>query len=238
MFKRTSYITALLYLSLIRPAFADDHILKPIYLLTDAGVPVALANDITSEFGAMLNKAKAIIEKTGLAYEVRSLPWPRAIRELEERNNAVIIGLIRTKEREDDYIWLHSINKIDYQLFSKNLPRYKNLSKEMIISGKYYSVCQTGSAQCSMLTNYGFPDEKILHATETKEASFDKLLLHGRVDFIVSQADEIHEDLIELGQPIDSFKAVAHLKSVTAYMAASKKTFDKRYIKLIQNKAE
>lgn len=234
MFKGQIFIILLFLFYGNNPVSAEDKKLKSVTLLLDSAVAETTAEGKITQFGEIVKFSKDTLHEKKIPFIEVYMPWLRLIRELDTTDNAIVVGLIRTPEREEKFLWLKPLKTINYKLYTRNTDEYKNLTQQEITNGKYTALCEKTSAQCDMLKVYGFPEANITSLSEPQNGTFERLILRGRFDFFVNQSQELYDNLKDVGHAKDSLISIADLSTVTAYMAASKKSFDRRYIKTLQ----
>ncbi len=177
--------------------------------------------------GAVTGEATQLVHNvmraSGLSYEIRLLPWTRAMRNTMSDNNALIFSIVRSPEREEEFKWLVPIARDHYYLFGRandNRP----ITAEHIRSGRHQVVCVFEDISCQLLRDFGLPDEAILEGIDITRADAMKLVQTGRVDFYVAGRIEFQANALNLGFDADTFGPRLYLDaSMTLYLAAGKK---------------
>lgn len=117
------------------------------------------------------------LAKAGVAVQLRALPWARAQKYVQEKDNALIIPLSRTPERESRYTWIAPVMSMGRAFFSlkwqvKDFEEARQRFRTVAVG--------LGSAQEEILRANGFSNEQI-YAVKIGENPA-QLLLMGRVD--------------------------------------------------------
>ncbi len=137
--------------------------------------------------GYATEKVRSVLEKAGLEYEIRMLPWKRAIRSVKSNENALIYTLVRTPARESMYRWLVSIAPADFHVFMRaddlRVPTYEALK-----AGSYTASCIVKDITCDLLIALGIPSENITAVPNDKTGDF-KLTMAGRTDIFLSDSE-------------------------------------------------
>lgn len=150
--------------------------------------PLVINGGQPSYGSELISLLKAAFEKQNLVPTFTPSPWARIMRQAPLENNALIIQIIRTKEREDNFHWIIPTSSEENvtTLFTRNDEAHKNLSKQQITTGAFKAVCRLKSAQCKMLKDYGFKDDNLFIMSETKPGMLENFIMRGRFDFYAS----------------------------------------------------
>ncbi|GHF17849.1 hypothetical protein GCM10017044_10380 [Kordiimonas sediminis] len=234
MIRKRYFSLGLLFVASFLGAYSASAAPKtPVVLFLDSTVSLTTHDGSASRFGEIVKTSKQFLRSKDVPYEIKIQPWRRILRDAETQQNGLIIGLIRSPEREEHFHWLHPLLITDYKLIARNTEEFQNLDHDSIISGKYTVVCETESAQCDMLSKFGFKEENILQLAEAKAEGFESLLLHGRIDFIVSDMKEVNNNLKNLGHSEQAVIPVATVDASHIYLAGSKSTLDPKYLEIL-----
>jgi len=180
-----------------------------------------------------IEKLTVFLEKSGLPNQIIYLPWTRAIKLAQTERNTLIFQLIRTTEREGDYHWIYPIADSEpLFLYGSRKLHPKNLRTE-IRRGIYSAACLSGSAQCDLLNEFGFPDEKILQTSAIGSDVLEKLLVRGRIDFIAAFPSVFHQNLTASGLDAGTYESFSMLDNFTDYLAARKGQLDDEILKTL-----
>jgi polar amino acid transport system substrate-binding protein len=137
--------------------------------------------------GYATEKVRSVLEKAGLEYEIRMLPWKRAIRSVKSNENALIYTLVRTPVRESMYRWLVPIAPADFYVFMRaddlRVPTY-----EALRAGDYTASCVAQDITCDLLIALGIPPENITAVPNDQTGDFS-LTMAGRTDIFLSDSE-------------------------------------------------
>lgn len=177
--------------------------------------------------GAITGQATELVHKvmraSGLSYEIRLLPWARAMRNTISGDNTLIFSIVRSPEREENFKWLVPIARDHYYLFGRANDT-RPITAAHIRSGKHQVVCVFEDISCQLLRDFGLPDDAILAGIDITRADAMKLVQTGRVDFYVAGRLEFQSNAQNLGFKADTFSPRLYLDaSMTLYLAAGKK---------------
>jgi polar amino acid transport system substrate-binding protein len=171
--------------------------------------------------GDWVSKVRAYLDRTGLTYEIEIVPWNRAYREAMTKDNVLIAHLDRTVSREDNFHWLMPFKSLSYSLIARNEPKYKNITREQILAGNDLAICTEGTAQCGMLREFGFPEDRVAEYADFEGLVVSDFLLSGRADLMIVDAEAMEHRLIVLGIDPSLILSLFEVTKVTSYLAAS-----------------
>lgn len=176
--------------------------------------------------GAVTGQATDLVHKvmraSGLSYEIKLLPWTRAMRNTTGGNNTLIFSIVRSPEREENFKWLVPIARDHYYLFGR-ADDTRPITAEQVRSGLHQIVCVFEDISCHLLREFGIPDDAILEGIDITRADAMKLVQTGRVDFYVAGRQEFQSNALNLGFNADTFGPRLYLDaSMTLYLAAGK----------------
>lgn len=133
--------------------------LKPLELLISPTPIFSEQQDNGSMSGYAIEYAQHVFELAGYQPSVTPLPFARLIRQLNETEAAVAIGLGRTPEREDDFFWIAPVTANVIAVFSiVDAPQNTDNQKKSKLAGleKLKSVgVLRGDYRADILHNHG-----------------------------------------------------------------------------------
>jgi polar amino acid transport system substrate-binding protein len=74
------------------------------------GVPTGISTDIVRE----------MMKRSGIGFDIRIVPWARAIAMARTQVNTCVFSMSRTPERESQYLWIGPLVTNDWVLFARN----------------------------------------------------------------------------------------------------------------------
>jgi len=180
-----------------------------------------------SEDGTIAGAATTLVHKvmrsSGLDYEIRLLPWPRAVRNTLAGDNTLIFSIARSPSRESDFNWLVPLAEDTYYLFGRTGDT-RRITAEDARAGKYRVVCIFEDISCPLIRNYGIPDDCILEGIDITRTDAMKLVQTGRVDFYVAGTVNHRSNIERLGFHANTFGPKLSLETgMTLYLASGKK---------------
>jgi hypothetical protein len=147
--------------------------------------------------GPRTSAVKAFMDQSKLPYSIESVVWGRAMRVVTAEPYTLIYPLTRTPEREDDFDWIKKIDTHTYHLLGKKSFEGQNLTKEQIISGKYFAICQEGTSNCSVLRKFGFPEASIIKVKAKNIQEMDRVFQEGRGSFTMDDIAIYNSDALK-----------------------------------------
>lgn len=78
--------------------------------------------------GYSIELARLVTEKAGYRADIEALPWARILLTADSQLQALILGLVRTPEREDDYHWITPISRNYVAIYVANKPAFPIVS--------------------------------------------------------------------------------------------------------------
>ena len=162
-----------------------------IKVLTSQYPPYTYVGDDGSVTGSSTDKVRALLDKTGLPYEIHVVPWGRALRLVSEDPHSLIYSIDRTPDREARFQWLLPLNQVENGLIGRRDLLPQGFSKAMVLAGNYKAVCSDGSSSCELLRQYGFAPENILLIAGRGPEDLVNLLLRGRAAFVAEDPDAL-----------------------------------------------
>ncbi|WCL54843.1 hypothetical protein [Gimibacter soli] len=147
-------------------------------------------------------RISAYLDGTGLRYAFVFVPWSRAYRMVQQRDNALIFNLLRTPARENLFHWLISMERGEaIHLVARRGSPQESMTRDDIMQSTCKAACVKSSAQCQALRDFGFSEDRIIEVSEAHHGLAEQMLLRGRVDFLSEIPGDL-SDRDEDGTPI------------------------------------
>lgn len=143
----------------------------------------------------MLAKVEDLLKIANVDYEIIILPWARIVRELSATPNSVIVSLGRTRDREDNFKWILSLRSVKLELISRRDKVLENLSKEQMIGGDYWALCDARAVQCKLLEDFGFSNNRIVKVADMTAVQKARIVERGRVDFMITEYKSLKKQM-------------------------------------------
>jgi len=176
---------------------------------------------------------KSFLDASGLDYRARLIPWTRLALRGMKNDHTLIVNLLRTPRREHDFYWVLELDKTPLHLIGLKKFLGLEFSNMQIQTGTFRSICEAHSAQCSMFTDMGFPDDRILQVFGKTDGELAKLILAGRADFMIDKYHSLVKELKATGEPVEALVPLKKLPSAGTYLAAYK-TLNAALLKQLQ----
>lgn len=200
-------------------AWADDAALQypklDIYLITDE-MP---APDGT-ETAATLRLRKIMAKVPELRYELHYVSWPKAMRQVERRPDALIFQMLRTPQREARFHWLVADQHVPINLVTLRSNPKKDWSLSRLKQSNDVQVaCPATTAHCEILTHQGFQADQIIQISPQQQESVERVLIAGRVDFIVVAPADLQRNMQRLDVDASAYQISHQLTAIDDYLA-------------------
>ncbi|MEW9898638.1 transporter substrate-binding domain-containing protein [Chitinivorax sp. PXF-14] len=162
------------------------------------------------------------MKRAGIEPRLIVEPSPRAMANVQNKDNALIIPLARLKEREDKYTWIAPVARVSRAFFSlgQRADSFDDARQQF-----HAIAVSRGSAGLDILLEHGFSRDQIVVVNQGLSAP--RMLLAGRVDAWYNLVLESQVLFKQLGKPTAPMGAP--LGSSDQYLACSK-TCDERVV--------
>lgn len=205
-----------------RVSYAEDTDLPILNVIAMEEGVFSHRNENGEIVGENIEKVRAFLESKGIKYKFEFMPWQRLLRVVNSTNNALVLSMVRTEAREDNYIWLLRLSTYDDHLITRNNPEMINLTKEQILTGKYKAVCQQGAIQCQFLEMFGFSENRILRIPGLSIRGLAAMIIRGRADFMIEDMGDMEKIFKTDKMDINQLKKVIKIHTMGNYLAAPK----------------
>jgi polar amino acid transport system substrate-binding protein len=163
--------------------------------------------------GVAVDLLRAACERAKLSCNIEVLPWARAMALTKLKPNALLFSLVRTPEREGNFVWLSPVVTEPVWLFGR--PDSPAIQSTADLSRVRVGVVN-GSSGADFLRAAGVPPQAI-DAANGSEANLRKFALH-RVDFFLSTESRMQRQLNRQPLPFKVSK-VLQIADATSYYA-------------------
>ena len=186
-----------------------------IYLITDeAPAPDGRETEATLRLRSIMAKVPE------LRYQLHYVSWPKAMRQVEQRHDALIFQILRTPQREARYRWLVADQQVPINLVALNRNPKKNWPLSRLKQDKDLRIaCPANTAQCEILLQQGFDENQIVQISPQQQQSLEGVLLAGRVDFIVVAPVDLQRNMQRLSVAASAYQISHKLTSTDDYLA-------------------
>jgi polar amino acid transport system substrate-binding protein len=232
------FMTLLLCLGLMyffqpSPSYSGEDNFLPVLQVFGAPEPgIVFTDEENNLAGIVGGKVQSFLDQTGVAHEIRLVPFVLGYRETLARDDAIIFNITRTPPREDLFEWIFPMGGFVDYLIALNTSEFNNITKEQILSGQYRVLCERGAVECRTLREFGFAAENIITLAEVPFDELARMLLRGRADFIVGDLDRLNLSYSTNQLSRSSFVNVMEIDQGRAWIAAGK-SIDPRILELL-----
>jgi len=206
---------------------------EPLLILTEQHYPMsytANGEDDEKILGFATELIVAVMEESGLSYELNMVPWARAMNSINKSSNVLVYSMSRSTAREENYHWIGEIWPAKIFLYGHRdrlgqLP----LSRESI--KKLWIGTPRGSVTREYLQDNGF--ENIV-AVKTM-ADYIRLLDRDRIDLFPFMDFSVNMTARRQNFDPEKLVSVMELTDIPVYLSlAASKTMEKRTVKRLQ----
>lgn len=167
--------------------------------------------------GSAADRLRAACELAKLSCTLESLPWARALMLSKTHPDTVLFSIVRSPDREKDFIWLSSISTEPVWIFGR--PGAPPVSSAADLARLRVGVIN-GSSGAAFLAAAGVPRSSFDFANST-EGNLRKFAAH-RVDFILSTERRLEKELSRFELPFKVQKVLRMQDAVTYYAMNTK----------------
>jgi polar amino acid transport system substrate-binding protein len=174
--------------------------------------------------GPSIEILQAILKEAQLDAKVEFMPWIRAFSTASNNPNTLILSMIRTPERDDDFHWLIKVSNLS-RVFISLTSKPENHVNNMHQAKQKLIAIVLGSAGYKELTSHGFSEQENLYFVSDSELMVN-LLENGRVDLVYDDPVNVQNILNERGS-LDvaiNYKEIAPENERSSYIAINKAT--------------
>lgn len=157
---------------------------EPLIIYTENYPPYNYLDEHGQIVGFATEKVNQVMEASGLRYEMRLVPWARALHFAETSPDALIFSMTRTPARETRYDWLVPLAESNFYLFTRaDDPR--PVTRSALRAGVFIGSCVSNDLGCELLSWVGVPPNNIVRVRDNNSGDF-RMVLAGRADVYIS----------------------------------------------------
>lgn len=196
--------------------------------------PLQFTNQDKHVDGATTEIVRTLLTKAEIESDIFIFPWARTYEIAKKRKNTLVYSLVRSKEREDDFIWIGELYKI--KAYLTKLKSRDDLQVKTLVEAKQY---KTGIIRLDIAENFfrnhGFTETKNMILASNYNVLW-RWLYSGRVDFAVTNNLIWKEKILEINENPEQLELYYELEDFSSnmYLAASKTTDPEIVTKLIR----
>lgn len=213
-FQRMAVCCLLFAAWLSGPAGAQD-----VIVYTEEYPPFNIALEGGEVGGLATANVRQVLDAAGLSYEIRLVPWARAILYAETQPNVFIYSLTRVPSREADFDWLVRLADTDFKVYAR-ADETRPVTLDAIRAGTFTGVCVSRDLSCELFELLGIPDDRLIVVTDNYTGDF-RMVIAGRADLYISQLSTNPQWRLREGFDPASTKATIDVSGATGlYLAA------------------
>lgn len=153
----------------------------PLKIYTESLPPLQIIEGKKVVGGTAHQSVMAILQLAQVEVEPQALPWARIYRQVSSTPNVLVYSMVRTAQREPNFIWLAPLVTLDLYLVSL---QQRDLPVNSIEQARQYRVgIKRHDVTHQYLTSLGFAEGENMVIGADTEDTFS-MLLRGRVDLI------------------------------------------------------
>jgi len=146
-------------------------------------------NDNGVARGPTAEITKALLKELSLTTKIEFMPWPRAFDLTSKRANTLILSMIRTPERENNFHWIGIVSELSRVFISLESRPENLITKDSDIKNKVIGVTRNSNSYHELVAK-GLKDN--LYIVTEPETAF-KLLIGGKVDLVYHDPNAIRK---------------------------------------------
>ena len=201
-----------------------------IQIITEEGYPLNYLDPVSNKVvGVNTELVRAVMDDTGMNYEITIKPWPRAYADATNINNVLLFSVARMEEREHELTWIFKILTVENKIYSlsSNKP-HQEISLAELKQSKI-AVVQNGMNDRYLKKN-NF--QELVYVNNLNHSI--KLIQRKRLDYFASSIVGVYQYIKKNNLNFSDYKTVLDLvgNNPTLYLAANPNT-DQHIIKRI-----
>ncbi|TNE62367.1 MAG: transporter substrate-binding domain-containing protein [Alphaproteobacteria bacterium] len=176
----TSVLKTILALGLALFAEVAGAVEAEVTVYTENFAPYNYEAEDGTVLGLSTDNVRLVLDEAGLAYEIKVLPWTRALRQARSDDHALIYTMARTPARDPDFDWLVPLFRSEFYLFARaDDPRA--VTRDALAQGSFTAACVVADVACELFEWLGVPAENVTVMPNQGALDF-QLVLAGRAD--------------------------------------------------------
>ena len=195
---------------------------KPLDIYTEIWPPFQTLSHSGDIEGLSSEKIKNVLNQANWPYRIQAVPWARALHNVSQKPGSLIYSISRTKQRENQFYWLHLLASVKTKLVA--LSSRRDIHIERLADLNSYTIAlKREDAATTLFLELGFTAKTNIVFVNSVEQAL-QLIKSGRVDFYPAVDIALDEAIRNANLKRESFKFVFELEdlAVDLYLAASK----------------
>jgi polar amino acid transport system substrate-binding protein len=190
-------------------------------IITEHLAPFQISENHELVGGTVAMEIKQLISKVLPGNKIEVLPWARAFQIASERPNTIIFSLVRTPERENNFIWIGKVAHVPMELIALKTSKLQPISSLSELKDIQIGVKRL-DAVTIWLASQGLQfDNELVEIVNTLTTM--QMLEKGRIDVIPSTQQVIEFYCKKAGCKTSDFKTIYTLNTLSEdfYLAVS-----------------
>jgi|GEM_PF-562835 len=134
--------------------------------------------------GLATERVRQVLDAAGLTYEIKVVPWARAMNYARTRPDALIYTITRTPRREYGFDWLVLLAESNFHIYAR-ADETRAVTRENLEAGMFTATCVSGDLSCELLVWAGVPVGNIIPIAKMGTGDF-RMVVAGRADLYIS----------------------------------------------------
>lgn len=204
---------------------------NPIRFVGEQSAPFIFLDDHQQPTGFLVEITKALIAETQIDASIELLPWARAYEIALTESNVVLISLLKTPEREEQFQWLGKVHEAKASMF--RLKQRGDIQITSLSEAKSFRVASVrGYGSSDFLLENGFVEWDNLILVTRPEQLWE-MLYRDRVDLILFNTEAGKYEAAQFGHDPDQLVSYLPIPELTldlflaTGLATSKETVQK-----------
>jgi polar amino acid transport system substrate-binding protein len=174
--------------------------------------------------GPSIEILKALLTESKLTADIQLMPWARAFSLAKKERNTLILSIIRTPVRENQFHWIGKVSELALVFISLSDKPENKVSNDQQAKNKKIAIIRDSNGHKELVTR-GFEVGKNLYLVATLEQMFT-LFINNRVDLVYVDPNMIEKFIQEkkLKNVGINFNPITSHHHRESYIAASKNT--------------
>jgi len=216
-------------------SFAEDSQQKPLIVYGDDWTFKKAGPVHERQMMQTIQRVRAFMERTGLAYEMRFPPRPRKMALFIRREPALFFEFLRTPARENQLEWILPLGtQYVFEAFTMRTSRAAGMTVDQILESDLIGVCEVEGTNCHLMEDMGLPPERIMAIPLNAATDMERLVLAGRADFLLSTQAIMRRNIETLKLDPSIIVSLGQVASFPGYLVAPK-GFDPERMKTLMN---
>lgn len=168
----------------------------------------------------MMARTEAFLARSGLSSEKIVAPLGRTLQRAAADPRSLVFGVRRRPRLEDQYHWVLQLTKpLKLALYAR-MGDPEAVKEGMPTKGMI--ACYLRSYECEYLLELGVPASQLMAVPQGAQGQIERLLLSGRVRYLVQSPGFAKTNLKRLGYGLEVFREIWLKDSSAIYLVADK----------------